>query len=269
MVSTVWSYVAIAMAYASIPSAVIAILVRRLFSRGPRRHKQLDVYEVAYVAGELESEGGGVRRIVVTGIGGLRAAGAILATPSGNTGVTGGPPSDQDEVGSAIYAAAARHLPRQQMFSDPPVLRAAQAVQARLTRRGWLLSERDTLRWRRVGLLPLTVLAVDVLLIITAPLLNLGNPDAPLPSDGVARALGWTFCPLVILSIAVWVTRPPVLSRAAREAVTSLRASNPDLVPERRPSWPDVGTHRAALGVALYGEAALRASDPAYTGRPR
>jgi uncharacterized protein (TIGR04222 family) len=267
--STVWSYVAIAMAIAAIPSAVAAILARRWFSRGPKGKEKLDTYAVAYIAGELESEGGGVDRTILTGIGGLRAAGAILVTPSGNSGVTGRPPSDQDEIGTAIFAAAARHQPREDMFSDPTIVNAARAVHARLIRRGWLLSERKTLRWRRVGLLPLTVLAIDVLLIIAGPLLTLGNPDAPQPSEAVNRAFGWTFCPLVILAIALWVGRPPVISRMAREAVEMLRTNNPDLAPERKPSWTHVGAARAALGVALYGDAAFHASDPAYTGRPR
>jgi uncharacterized protein (TIGR04222 family) len=267
--STVWSYVAIAMAIAAIPSAVVAILARRWISRGPKRPDPLDVYAVAYIAGEIESEGGGVRRTILTGIGGLRAAGAILVTPGGNTGATGDPPSARDEVGSAIYAAASRHEPRQGMFQDPKVVGAVRGVRVRLVQQRWFLSDRATLRWRRVGLVPLTVLAIDVLLMIAAPLLTLGNPDAPTPSESVALAFGWTFCPLVVISIAVWVTRPPVISRAARGAVSLLRTNNPDLAPERTPSWSALGPSRASLGVALYGDAALRASDPAYTGRPR
>jgi uncharacterized protein (TIGR04222 family) len=267
--STVWSYAAVAMAIAAIPSAAIAFLARRRVSRGPRRRTELDTYAIAYVAGELESEGGGIDRIILTSIGGLRAAGAILVTPSGNSGVTGRAPSDQDQVASAIFAAADRHRPRHEIFADPDVVTAARGVQTRLLRNGWLLSERDMLRWRRMGLLPLTVLAIDVLLIITGPLLNLTNPAAPPPAESVTRAFGWTFCPLVILAIALWVGRPPVISRRARKAVERLRTNNPELAPESHPSWTQLGASRAALGVALYGEAAMRASDPAYTGRPR
>src|SRR5688572_20791210 len=119
------------MAVAAVPSILAAVMLRLRASRGPVKPAPLDGYAVAFIAGEIDEEGGGPRRTVLTGIGGLRAASAILVTPWGNTGATADPPSDHDEVGLAIYEAAARHEPRQGIFLDPRVLSAVRAVQAK------------------------------------------------------------------------------------------------------------------------------------------
>lgn len=79
------------------------------------------------------------------------------------------------------------------------------------------------------------------------------------------RPVGYLLLTLVALLIVTLVLRRvPMLTRAGRAALRSVRSQHTHLAPASAPAYATYGAAGAAMGVALYGTASLWALDPGF-----
>lgn len=199
-------------------------------------------------------------RAVYAAAAGLRAAGAIGTGDRRRLTVTGPLPADASRLDGAVYEAARRGMPLGAMSADPLVASALTEAQASAERAGWLLEAGQVRRARLGGILLLGLVLLGAARIVA----GLDN-DRPIVFISVL-----TGAALVVA--VVFLTTVPRLSRSGRAALAELRSRSAHLRPALAPSWNTYGANGAALGVAIYGAAALWAADPAFaaiSGLPR
>jgi uncharacterized protein (TIGR04222 family) len=267
-----WLVVALAYAIAALTILVRAVRTRWTLRRPPSPDTGIsDPYLLACLAGVVESsisrESSGRNRAVGSAIASLRVAGSILVTPSGNTGATGPAPAGGSALVDAVYQAAARHVPRHALIYDPGIVAALAQIRGRLAEAHWLLSDRDKARWRRGGLACLAMFAIGVALLVglIVVLVRTGGPTAPAPFLVILSTIVAMFFAVVRLT----GVEPPQTARLGPSFIRDQQTLHANLRPPATPSWEVTGAQGAALAVALFGYAALAASDPVYTGRPR
>ena len=231
---------------------LLAIYLRRSGS-GPDRADRLPTPSEAALLAE------GPDRAVYAAVAGLRAAGAIGPGPGGRLACTGPLPPDASRLDGAVFEAARRGVPVRALWSDPLVASALIEVRASAANAGWLLDAAGRRR-ARLGGLSLLGLALLGFLRIAAGAVN-------------QRPAGFTlFLTLLTLMLAVaFLISVPPTSRAGRAALAQLRSRNAHLYPRQSPAWATYGSTGAALGVAIYGTAAIWAADPSFadaTGLP-
>ncbi len=217
-------------------------LVTRRATGSPRR--QAEPVEVAYL-------NGGAARAVHASLAGLRAAGLVEVAPTGALNVTGALPAGVSRLDHAVYEAAVRRVQANRLLSDAQVSTATEAVRAGLVDAGWVLDDDQRARARRGGWLLLALGAFGFVRVI-AGALN-------------AKPTGY----LALLTVAVVIAgllllRVPKRTAAAARVLAEAQRSHAHLEPKNSPSWATYGLVGGAMGVALYGTAALWAADPVF-----
>lgn len=231
----------------AIALAVVAAIVLRLLAT--RENSATPIQpptpaEVAYLHG-------GAERAVYSSLAGLRAVGVVDVGNLKELVVTGPAPVGLTRLDHAVYEAAGRHVQASRLAEEAGVRSALTTLDDDVRRAGWLL-DGDARAKLRLG--SYLVLAVVVLGVV--------RMGAGLANDKPVA----TLLLLVILAVVAWLLlrRVPRLSGSGKRAIGSARTANPHLSPQQAPAWSTYGLTGAAMGVALYGTAALWAADPAF-----
>ncbi len=196
---------------------------------------------------------GGPRLALYSSLAGLRGAGVIGS--GGTTGrlVTTGPkPLGLTPLDNAVYDAAHRHTSTREVGADPAVRGALERLRSGLEEAGWAVPDARRTGVRMWGLAALFLVGVGLVRFFD----GLGN----------GRPVGYLVVALLAMAgVAVYLlVRVPVPTRAGRAAVRRLRAEQAHLAPANSPALATYGAAGAAMGVALFGGAALWAMDPAF-----
>jgi uncharacterized protein (TIGR04222 family) len=196
---------------------------------------------------------GGPRIALYSSLAGLRAAGVIGS--GGTTGalVTTGPkPLGLTPLDNAVYDLAHRHTRTRDLGADPLVHSALERLRSGLEDAGWAVPEARRTGVRMWGLAALFLAGVGVVRVLA----GLAN----------GRPVGYLVLALVatVAAAAYLLLRVPVTTRAGRAAVRRLRGEQAHLAPANSPALATYGAAGAAMGVALFGGAALWAMDPAF-----
>jgi uncharacterized protein (TIGR04222 family) len=225
---------------------VIGVLIwRRWHLAGPRESAQpnLTPTQLAFLNGERELA-------VYSALAALRAAGAVSVT-QGRLEQSGPIPSGAPELDRAVYSAAGRRCLPGQARWDPGVTAVLDRIETDLAEQGWLLSpeRRNHLRLGAVATVALLVL-------------GLTRAVAGSSNDKPIGYLLLMMVPVALITLAF--LSAPRKSVAAKRILSRSRAGATHLRPNQDPSWATYGPAGAALGVGLFGTAALWAADPAF-----
>jgi uncharacterized protein (TIGR04222 family) len=222
-----------------------AIIWRRRSTSGPTGPiRSLTPTEVAILTG-------GRQLAVYSSLASLRAAEAVQID-GGHLRQIGPVPPGAPELDRAIHAAAGqRTLRSRDAVGDPSVAGVLDRTEAQLTDAGLLLSPAVRSHVRRGALAGVALLAFGIIRAIAGT--QNGKP------------IGNLVLLLVLAGAATLaLCYVPRLSRAARSAVATMRRDASHLRPSQSPSWATYGPASAALGVGLFGTAAIWAADPAF-----
>lgn len=193
---------------------------------------------------------GGAKLAVYASLGGLRTAGAI-AVSVGRLRQAGSLPAGATPLDQAVYHAAGQRLRPRELIRHDQVTAAVHRLRSEVERSGLVVTAEQR-RAARIGpliLLGLVVLGVARLIAGTA-------------ND---RPVGYLILALLVLvPTTALLLRAPRRTRTGNDVLARMRAANAHLAPSQRPSWRTYGPSGAALGVALYGGAALWAADPVF-----
>jgi uncharacterized protein (TIGR04222 family) len=225
---------------------VIAIAIRLSVTRagGTGSGRTPSAPEVAFLVG-------GRTQAIYSSVAALRAAGAI-GTGSGRAlSATGPQPDGATPLDVAVYDAAQRGVAMGRLSNDYRVRTALGELQSRVATSGWLLDPSERARARLGSLLLLGLTGFGVVR-IAAGVAN----DRP-----VGYLVGLA---IVTLLLALVFFAAPRVSRAGRSVLAETRARNRHLALRQAPSWSTYGMAGAAMGVALYGAAALWVADPSF-----
>lgn len=200
--------------------------------------------QVAYLSG-------GTPLAVWTALAGLRSAGAINVDPDRRLTASDSLPIGSTSLDQAVHLAASRGLRAQELSRDRGVRQAVHQLRANLARHGLALSAEQRAALRNTALLPTGLFAVGML--------RLG---AGLANE---RPVGWLFLTQVaLLVVIVLLFRRPWRTRSADRVLRRLRHRHTHLAPGHNPAYATYGAAGAAMGVALFGTAALWAMDPGF-----
>ena len=234
-------------------AALVAVLIlsaihRRILFAGDRTASvsRLGPQQVAYL-------NGGDRLAVYAALGGLRGAGAIAGGP-GKTLYQAGPlPAGVTPLDNAIYNAAGRHIRARDVHSDQWVGAAVRQLREDLQAQGLAVAP-ERLRAARLGWGLVGALVV---------LLGVGRLVDGVQND---KPVGFLLIAIVlaVLVTIIMLTRKRRATHAADKDLRALRKQHEYLAPNQSPSFATYGATGAAMGVALYGTAALYTMDPAF-----
>jgi uncharacterized protein (TIGR04222 family) len=195
---------------------------------------------------------GGAQRAVGAALGALRTAGAIEIARDGSLAAGGPPPAGADDLTTAVHHAAYRHRRVRDLTHDPRITQSLERLRSRLTEDDLLVSQhrRATARWLGATLLALAGIGV---LRMIAGMTN-------------GRPVGYLMLSLALaVPIGLFLTvQVPWLTGAGRRAIADLRRRHGYLAPSSRPAYGTYGMTGAAMGVALFGSAALLTIDPEF-----
>ncbi|GAA3764586.1 hypothetical protein GCM10022225_58280 [Plantactinospora mayteni] len=195
---------------------------------------------------------GGDRLSVYATLGGLRAAGAVGTTPQRRLVQAGPLPVQATPLDAAVHQAAGQGVRGRKLGDDPRVRTALADLRAELVRNGLALP-RSARPVARIGpVLLLGLLAVGLARLIAG--LVGGQP---------VGYLGLSLLVLAPTSV-VLLCVVPHRTRAANALLRDLRRQHQHLAPRHSPAYATYGAAGAALGIALFGTAALVQFDPAF-----
>jgi uncharacterized protein (TIGR04222 family) len=223
-----------------------AVLWRRAITAGPSGVVMREPH-----AQELAQLSGGDQLARYAAQAALRTAGAIDAAGHGVLRASGPMPVGAGELEYAIYNAVVRGANQRSIAADPGVRAALQRQRDNLTREGWLLDRAAQLRARAGGLVVLAWAAF-------------GGWRVQAGSENHKPVMFITLAAVATALIGLRLLTAPRTSRAANRLLKRLRRGNAHLAPRNTPAWATYGGAGAALGVALFGAAALWAADPAF-----
>ncbi|HYN92814.1 MAG TPA: TIGR04222 domain-containing membrane protein [Pilimelia sp.] len=232
--------------------AAAAILIwtlaqrRRLFAgTGDTRVDQVGPHHAAYLAG-------GPRLAVFASLSGLRTAGAVDAGPDRLLLQSGPLPAGATPLDQAVHHAAGQRLRARDLPDNHVVRGALDDARLWLERTGLAVPAATRRAARRGPLLLVGLFAIGVARLY-AGVAN-GRPVALL-----ALALA-----AVGIAAVVLLARVPRSTAAAGRAIAALRSRYAHLAPQHATSYAPYGMPGAAMGVALFGAAAVWAADPAF-----
>lgn len=227
---------------------VVALLHRRTLYAGADEGvvlaRDLTAEQAAYLQG-------GEKLAVWAAVARLRAAEAVAVTPRRTLTAVGRPPSPTP-LEWAVHEAAARGVRPRDLPLRPEVAGALRRLRDDLERTGLAVPEEARARARVVPAVLLGLLGLGVVRLF-AGLAN-GRPVLLL----LAVLLVLTPVTLVLL------LRVPRQGPAAKAALDALRGQHHHLAPINQPAYATYGAAALAMGVALYGTAALWQADPAF-----
>jgi uncharacterized protein (TIGR04222 family) len=206
-------------------------------------HRSRAPEEVSYLSG-------GPRLAVIAALAALRVTGAVDAT-RGRLRAVGPVPPDAGMLAQAVHDAASRGVHQKDLIQDYRVAARLDLVRESLESAGLLLGE-GRRRRARLGAYALLALTLLGLVRLGAGLAN-------------GRPVGWLVVLVIVTGIVtVLQFRLPLVSAEGRNLVRRARTENAHLSPSYGPSATVYGVTGAAMAVALYGSAAMWASDPAF-----
>jgi uncharacterized protein (TIGR04222 family) len=225
---------------------VLAAVLRQRARRGEatRPLTQPDASELAYLQG-------GWQLALAASLARLRAAAVLTAPDRGTLVSTSTPPPDATELDRAVHFAAQGTIKRRELGLQTSVAAALTNLRDRLRAAGWLVSDDQKRRARWGSRLLLLWLLFGVIRIWV-------GAAAGFPVGYLA-----VLC-LAVLVIALIMRRVPARTPTGNAALTAARSAQRHLDPRQSPSWSVYGPSGAAMGVALFGTAALFAADPAF-----
>lgn len=133
------------------------------------------------------------------------------------------------------------------------VQQALATIAQSLSRTGLLVSPDAARRARRASWLLLAVLVLG-LVRLAAGFAN-GRPIGFLVLAVIAVA---------VIEVVLVARSVPTVTARAKESLSAIRLQNSHLSPRSNPAWETYGPHSAAMGIALFGTAALWSADPAF-----
>jgi uncharacterized protein (TIGR04222 family) len=152
----------------------------------------------------------------------------------------------------AILSATGLPVPYSRLQSDPAVVGALRALSDELVQHRLLVSEQRRDRLRLWGLALFGLFALGVWRLVD----GIGN----------GHPVGFLVPPMLLAGAgtALWYLRLPRRTPSGDAALAQLRREYAYLVPSMCPGWAASGPAAAALGVAVFGIAAIWAADPAF-----
>jgi uncharacterized protein (TIGR04222 family) len=227
--------------------AVGTLVHRQRVLRGPAhvRPSAITGQEAAYL-------NGGPRLAVYASLGALRTAGAIGVSDDGVLAQTGALPAGSTPLDVAVYHAADRRIRPRALLADRWVGDAVGSLRADLERSGLALPAEARRSARSGALVLLALLAFGVVRLVA----GVSNK----------RPVALLAMLLVVLGVVIvmLLVKVPHRTAAADFVLTTLRLKHRDLAPIKQPAWSTYGPAGAAMGVALFGTAALWTADPAF-----
>ncbi|WP_027660047.1 TIGR04222 domain-containing membrane protein [Salinispora fenicalii] len=194
---------------------------------------------------------GGAQLAVWTALAGLRSAGAINVGPDRRLTASDSLPIGSTALDQAIHLAASRGLRAQELSSDRGVRQVVHQLRGELVQHGLALSAEQRAALRN-AVLPLTVLFAIGVLRFGAGLAN-------------ERPVGWLILAQVaLLVVTILLFQRPWRTRTADRVLRRLHHRHTHLAPRHNPAYATYGATGAAMGVALFGTAALWAMDPGF-----
>jgi uncharacterized protein (TIGR04222 family) len=227
---------------------VIGTLVnRQRVQRGP-----LHVRANAVTGQEAAYLNGGPRLAVYASLGALRTAGAIGVSDDGVLAQTGTLPAGSTPLDVAVYQAADRRIRPRALLADRWVGDAIGSLREGLDQSGLAVSAKSRRSARSGALVLLALLAFGVVRLVA----GVSNK----------RPVGLLAMLLAVLGVVIVVllVNVPRRTAAADFVLTTLRFEHRNLAPVKEPAWSTYGPAGAAMGVALFGSAALWTADPAF-----
>lgn len=235
--------------FMAVVALAVAIAARQAVLRGGPSDgfATLDAQRAAYL-------NGGPQLAIYASLGFLRQAGAIGAGPGRMLVTTGPLPAGATPLDRAIHLAAARKISARGLRHVSGVERALATLRQSLEDAGLAATPAMRSRARLAGVLPLAAVEALGIVRIVAGVAN-GKP------------VGFLILATLAVSVALvvmLVVRVPLASAAGRRAIARLRRDNAHLAPSQSPAYATYGAAAAAMGVAVFGSAALFAADPAF-----
>ncbi|MFC7548626.1 TIGR04222 domain-containing membrane protein [Plantactinospora sp. GCM10030261] len=195
---------------------------------------------------------GGPRLAVYTTLGALRGTGSIDVRDK-RLAVTGPLPTGATPLDRAVHNAAANGVRARDLQADTWVVGALTDVRRDLERRGLVVDPDRRKAVSRFRMLLILVFALGVVRLF-----------AGLDND---RPVGYLALSLLGVLLAALLTgRVPDRTRTGRATLRRLRDQHRHLSPSQSPAYGTYGATGAALGIALFGAAALYAMDPVFAG---
>ncbi|TDC63948.1 TIGR04222 domain-containing membrane protein, partial [Micromonospora sp. KC207] len=194
---------------------------------------------------------GGNQLAIWASLGGLRGAGVVGVHPDRRLAGGGPLPAGATPLDRAVHHAVNRGLHARDLGRDRRVLEALEQLRQGLERQGLALTADQRNSARTGAFLLFALVGLGVFRIF-----------AGLSND---RPVGFLVLAVIPLAIAsALLARVPWRTRAANRALRELRRSNVHLAPASAPAYATYGAAGAAMGVALFGTAALWAMDPGF-----
>ncbi|MFK3982327.1 TIGR04222 domain-containing membrane protein [Micromonospora sp. NPDC050397] len=227
---------------------ILAAVVQRSVVFAGRRElasRQLTPEQAAYL-------NGGEQLAIYAALGGLRAAGSIDTTPGHSLTTSGPMPTGATPLDQAVYNAAGQRIRPRNLATNHWVRSALQDLRRQLEHDGLTPTTEQRRAARFFPLLLLGLLALGAVRLV-----------AGIAGD---KAVLFLVLVLAVLSVITLVLlfKVPKQTRAARGAVRSLRGQHTHLNPSSSPAYDTYGATSAAMGVALFGGAALYSLDPGF-----
>ncbi len=212
-------------------------------------------------AGEAAILQGGRSRALYASLAGLHAAGAVGLRGAGAVGLgergaltaTGPVPTAGSRLDHAIHDAAGRGVRVTDLAADHSVRSALDQLDADIERSAWVLDSSRRSQARLGGWLLVTLGGFGFVRLIA----GIANDKAV----GFVAALA-----IVAVIVGGILLRVPRMSPTGKQAIAQARRANAHLAPYQSPAWSTYGMAGAAMGVALFGTAAIWAADPAFAG---
>lgn len=226
---------------------VAGTAVRKRLAAPPREHPGADIATRPF---DIALLNGGSELAVLSALSAMHMRGTITAT-QGSVRAARRLDPRADELERAIHNAAGNEsVRRKRLPAQHPVGAALAAMEQRLVGVGLLLSAEQRRRIRRVSfaMLALAVLGLARLL---AGLIERQNVAV------LAGAI------VVVTAVAiVQFVKVPTRSANGDRTLAALRSQHFELAPGSTPNWAVYGPVAAALGIGIFGPAALWASAP-------
>lgn len=198
---------------------------------------------------------GGGKLAIYAAIAELRAAGGIGVAPRSHRLVAlKSPPAAASDLARAVHAAVSTPIPVRKVRRDPGVRAVLKDLRDGLVRASLAIGPIQH-RLARLATMALFVLLGLGFARLIAGLAN-GKP------------VGFLIVSLfVVFIVCLLLRRVPYRTLASGPALKALRREFLHLAPAQSPAHATYGAASAAMGVALYGTAALWALDPMFAER--
>jgi uncharacterized protein (TIGR04222 family) len=230
----------------------VAIVIGTLVNRQRVLRGPVHVRANAVTGQEAAYLNGGPRLAVYASLGALHTAGAIAVSDDGVLAQTGALPAGSTPLDVAVYHAADRRIRPRALLADRWVGDAVGSLREVLERSG-LAVPAEARRSARSGALVLFALLAFGVVRLVAGVSN-------------KRPVALLAMLLVVLGLVtvMLLVKVPHRTAAADFVLTTLRLKHSELAPVKQPAWSTYGPAGAAMGVALFGTAALWTAAPAF-----